>query len=584
LPAESALWLLPRPGGCYSPPLWRRPEGWREAVIRNDLGEVEPRALRLERLLSAHRRLLAEDDPARLLEVALEAAVGFLDADHGFILVRDADERPRVRAMLNMDLEALKATHFKPLRRIADQVLRHGEPFLSASLDADSRVGPESSLVDASRSVLVVPIRAREAILGVLYADRYHEGHGGFSVPDLRVLQSFSEALGLTLGRLQEVRELSARVQELRRTQVTLERMTTSLHEEVAAKSVEIARFEQDLDSKVRALGQRHGFGGIVGKSPKMKAIFGILRQVVDYPVPVLVTGESGTGKELIARAVHYESTRAREPFMAINCAAIPENLLESELFGYRRGAFTGALEDKPGLLRAARAGTVFLDEIGDMSPALQAKLLRVLQEREVRPIGGHQSEPVEARVVAATKRRLREEVARGTFREDLYYRLNMVEIEVPPLRERLEDLPALAEHFLERLDREMGLPRRTLSPEALQRLLRFDWPGNVRELENTLQSSALLSRGTLLGAEDLRISDDVVTHIPSRSVEAEGAVDAAVRTRADWEAREKELILDTLMRSGWNKTRTAELLGVSRRNLYRKLARHGIEGGEDDP
>jgi len=551
--------------------------------------------------LAAHRRLLAEEEPARLLEVALEAAASFLDADHGFVLMRDADERPRVRAVLNMDIETVRAPHFKPLRRIADHALRHGEPFLSASLETDSRVSPESSLVDAVRSVLVVPVRARDTVLGVLYADRYHDGNGGFTVPDLRIMQGFSETIGLTLVRLHDVRELAGRVQELRRTQANLERMTSSLHEEVAAKSVEIARFEKDLDSKVRALSQRHGFGGMVGKSPKMLTIFDMLRQVVDYIVPILILGESGTGKELVARAIHYESSRAREPFMAINCAAIPEHLLESELFGYRKGAFTGAQEDKPGLLRAARAGTVFLDEIGDMSPGLQAKLLRVLQEREVRPVGSHQSEPIEARIVAATRRRLRDEVARGTFREDLYYRLNMVEIELPPLRERLEDLPTLVEHFLERLDEELGLPRRTVSQDALQRLLRFNWPGNVRELENTIQSSALLCRSTVIRADDLRIFDGgLATGAPEARVEVPGTRPTAapplaarsvepmpsepgVRTRAEWEAREKALILDVLMRCGWNKTRAAEALGVSRRNLYRKLARHGIEGGEEE-
>ncbi|MCB9549361.1 MAG: sigma-54-dependent Fis family transcriptional regulator [Myxococcales bacterium] len=535
--------------------------------------------------MAAHRRLLAEEEPERLLEVALEALIGFLDADRGFALLREADGRPRLRAVHNVDLETVRAPHFRPLRRIADETLRQGEPFLSASLDADTRVSPESSLVDAARTVMVLPVRARDHVLGVLYADRYHEGDGGFVVADLRVAQGFAETVGLALSRLRDSRELGTRVTELRRTQATLERMTTSLHEEVAAKSVEIARFERDLDSKLRALGLKHGFGNIVGKSPRMQAMFEVLRQVADYAVPVLILGESGTGKELIARALHYESNRAAEPFVAINCAAIPEHLLESELFGFKRGAFTGAHRDKPGLFRAAGAGTLLLDEIGDMPLPLQAKLLRVLQEREVQPIGGTAPEPVEARVVAATKRRLREEVARGGFREDLYYRLNMVEVEVPPLRERLEDVPVLAEHFLERLDQELGLPRRTLSREALRRLMHFDWPGNVRQLENAVQSSAILSRGAVVEESELRLPDmppAAPPPPPSPALAPGGAQPAGgIQTRDEWDALEKNRILDAMVQSGWNKSRAATILGVSRRNLYRKLARHGIEGGD---
>ncbi|MEZ4464619.1 MAG: sigma-54 dependent transcriptional regulator [bacterium] len=466
------------------------------------------------------------------------------------------------------------------MRRIADETLRQGEPFLSASWTPTPARQPRSSLVDARPHGDGAARPRPRPRPGGAVRRWYHDGSGGFVVADLRVTQGTAETVGLALSRLHDSRELAGRVTELRRTQAALERMTTSLHEEVAAKSVEIARFERDLDSKLRALGLKHGFGNIVGRSPRMLALFDVLRQVADYAVPVLIIGESGTGKELIARALHYESNRAAEPFVAINCAAIPEHLLESELFGFKRGAFTGAHRDKPGLFRAAGAGTLLLDEIGDMPLPLQAKLLRVLQEREVQPIGGTTTEPVEARVVAATKRRLREEVARGTFREDLYYRLNMVEVEVPPLRERLEDVPVLAEHFLERLDQELGLPRRSLSREALRRLMHFDWPGNVRQLENAVQSSAILARGSVVGEAELRLPTEAPPPpSPPRVVVPVAA--APIQTRDEWDAQEKSRILEAMVQSGWNKSRAATILGISRRNLYRKLARHGIEGGD---
>ena len=543
----------------------------------------------LERLLSQFKRLLSSKDEGRLLELALDGAVSYVEGDHGFILMRDGD-RPRVRAAHNLDRETLSSDRFRPIRKIADYVLGEAEPFLSASVGDDSRFAANESIYEVPRAVIAVPLRTPEQTLGVLYVDKLHAGEEPFQVEDLRILQEWGDTTARAwevVGRLQLMHENSS---ELRRKADELELITHSLQEDVALKSVEIAHFERALDTTTRALGEKYTFHNIVGRSPKMRQTFDVLAQVMDYPVPALITGESGTGKELIARALHHGGPRKDQPFMAINCAAIPENLLESELFGYKRGAFTGATSDKEGLFRGARQGTVFLDEIGEMPLGIQAKLLRVLQEKEVRPIGGRTSEPVEARIVAATNRDLRQEVGAGRFREDLYYRLNVVEVSIPPLRDRVEDIPDLAEHFLQKFSEEFDLPKKRLTRGAVQILMQASWPGNVRQLENAIKSASILSRETVITAEELRqrlprtdsTAPAAVSHnLPRDSLELGTPQSRAISNRSDWEAHEKQRILDALVRCSWNKTRVATELGVSRRNLYRKLSRYGIEGAE---
>ncbi|MCA9544163.1 MAG: sigma-54-dependent Fis family transcriptional regulator [Myxococcales bacterium] len=533
--------------------------------------ESRSRTSRLERLVAVSKRIAAEEDTGRLLELALDAMVDHAAADQAFILLLDPEGRPRVRSAHNLDRATVRSSRFRPYREVADYVLRTGEPFVG-SAGGPGEGQPGESLLDPGRVVAALPLRSREQVMGVVYLDQLPGGELAVGGMDLRVLQDFGEAVAVTIETRRELRALRTEVLRLRDVKASLEQKASSLHDEVAAKSVELAQAG-------RALADIYGAANIVGRSPAMRRVFEILAQVSDYAVPVLVTGESGTGKELIARALHHGSSRASEPFMAVNCAAIPEHLLESELFGYRKGAFTGAQKDKPGLFRAARGGTVFLDEVGELPLGLQAKLLRVLQEREVRPVGGTEALPMDARVIAATNADLARGVASGRFREDLFYRLNVVHIELPPLRERVEDIPLLAQHLLDRFCQEVGLPPRRFSAEAIQRMMRAPWPGNIRQLENGVKASAILSREPVIPANALRGIEGLVDD-PRPTAPPSGRI----RNRVQWEAHEREAIIESLVRCGWNKTRAAHELGISRRNLYRKLTRYGIEGEDDEP
>ena len=305
----------------------------------------------------------------------------------------------------------------------------------------------------------------------------------------------------------------------------------------------------------------------IVGRDPAMIEVFKLIGSVTRSRTPVLIRGETGTGKELVARAIHYNSEAAGEPFVALNCTAIPAELLESELFGHLRGAFTGAVSDRRGRFELAGRGTLFLDEIGDTSPALQAKLLRVLQEREFFPVGSEKSRRSEARVIAATNRDLEALVKEGRFREDLYYRLKVVEIRLPPLRERAGDIPVLVRHFLERGAAELHLPVPSLSDAALKLLAGHDWPGNVRELEHTLTRAMVLARGGVIGVEHLSLGPRV----------AQGADEPEDDSL---EAAERAQVRRVLQKTAGNKRQASALLGVSRPTLDRLIDKHGLAGG----
>ena len=345
----------------------------------------------------------------------------------------------------------------------------------------------------------------------------------------------------------------------------------------VVSKELDVRRLREENRSLREELGRRYEFKNIIAHSAKMQEVLGTVERVAPSNSTVLLGGESGVGKDLIARALHQHSRRAVGPLIKINCTAIPENLLESELFGYEKGAFTGAVSAKPGKFELADKGTIFLDEIGDVPGSIQVKLLRVLQDREFERLGGTKTLKVDVRVVAATNQDLRAALEEGTFREDLYYRLNVVPINIPPLRDRKEDIPYLADYFVERFARESGKPIRGITPAAQRVLMDFHWPGNVRELENIIERGVALSAGDMLDTADIRLDLS-----PARgTTDASGA--AFPSEGVTLEQFEDSIIQEALRRAGGNKSQAARLLGISRNALRYRLAKIGVPDEESN-
>jgi two-component system response regulator PilR (NtrC family) len=328
-----------------------------------------------------------------------------------------------------------------------------------------------------------------------------------------------------------------------------------------------------------RELRRLTGLDNIIGQSPNMRAIFDMIQTVAPQTSRVLITGESGTGKELVARAIHENSIRAQAPFITINCGAFPETLLESELFGYMKGAFTGANENRQGLFQAAHGGTLFMDEIGNMSLTMQVKLYRVLQEGKVRPIGSTEESDVDVRIIAATNKEFEKEIAEGRFREDLYYRLSVIPIQVPPLRERRDDIPLLARHFLERFRKTMEKPIEAISPEAMTRLESYDWPGNVRELENTMERAVALETGREISMKVLpdRIAGYSGSSLGAPEGQAAGFPVDGVDFEKEIAAAERRYLQAALEKAGGVRTRASEFLKISYRSFRHYAKKHNL-------
>ncbi len=395
---------------------------------------------------------------------------------------------------------------------------------------------------------MAVPLWKRDEILGVLQLDN-RESAGVFTSQDLEIITVLAHHASLAVANARLVKRLQAAEERLRKENQFLKGR------------------EQE-----RRTGGRAGKQEIIGQSPAMRTLLTQLDKVVDTRVTVLVEGETGVGKELIAAAVHYRSKRRDKLFVSQNCAAMPENLLESELFGHKKGSFTGAHEDKKGLFEIADSGTLFLDEVTEMPLSLQSKLLRVLQEGEIRAIGATAEKKVDVRIVAATNRNLEKEVSEGRFREDLYYRLKVFPLRVPPLRERRDDVPLLANYFLERYSQELGKPAGGFSQQAMELLQSYEWPGNVRELQNEVQRLVIqLDPGGFVTPELLS----------PRVRQVEGLIDRVRPTKGTlkemMDQLERWLLIEALREHGNNKTAAAKSLGITREGLHKKLRAHGL-------
>ena len=343
----------------------------------------------------------------------------------------------------------------------------------------------------------------------------------------------------------------------------------------VIQRALQLQAMKQEIRNLHKALSTSWQWGHILTNSPLMMDICKDTAKIALSQASVLISGESGTGKELIARAIHYNSRRANGPFIKINCAALPESLLESELFGHEKGAFTGAQTLRQGLFERAHQGTLLLDEIGEMPQGLQAKLLRILQEREFERIGGHQTIRVDIRIIAATNRCLQTMVKEGTFREDLFYRLNVIHLTLPPLRERREDIALLANHFLQKFSSENQRDIIEIDPTAISILTTWPWPGNIRELSNVIERAVVMSTGAVIFADDLPAQ---FRHPVSVTTEVKPAFSGERNLKEEMKREEKRIIVEVLEQQDGNRTRTALMLGISRRALMYKLQEYGID------
>ena len=493
----------------------------------------------LANLYEVSRTIAEQGEVEPLMEKIVAIAVGRTGAERGLLMLRDA-KSGELRSGWSRGIDEQSARDAANVSKSVLEQAGRGVSVLISDAESDPTFSQSASVtLFGIRSIMCVPLRIGEEVLGTLYVDSRAQ-RGYFSEDDLRFLQALSDQLALALA----YGQLVGRVSRERAEVLTSAR-------------------------------QAQSFGRLIGRSTVMLDVFAQLEKIASSELSLLILGESGTGKELVARAVHAKSPRCDGPFLSENCAALPESLLESILFGHRRGSFTGAEEDKKGLFELAKGGTLFLDEVGDMSPALQAKLLRVLQEREVRPLGAAASIEVDVRVIAATHQDLADLVATGRFRQDLFYRLNGVTVVMPPLRERREDIPPLFEHLLKKECVAQGRESPKIDPAVMRALVGYDWPGNVRELENTARRMLLFEEDGRIGPAALASAPELVasSHPQRRETSRE-------RTeRGAGDADEHARILEAIRASGGNKSDAAVLLGISRATLYRRLKE--LEAGD---
>jgi transcriptional regulator with GAF, ATPase, and Fis domain len=498
----------------------------------------------LEAVLELAKRVLAERDPSQCLASALDGLIELCRAERGIIVLTGDDGSPVFEEARNLHHQDLARPEFEISRTILERVRSSGESFWSANVLDDPTVSAAQSVrLLQVLSVICVPVRAAGEILGAIYLDN-RRLTGVFDGRTAELIERVADLISLAIAGALERRRLQARVEELSRT-----------------------------------LRDHVGFAEIVGHDAKLLAVLERIAQVADSDVGVLILGESGTGKELIARALHGASRRAGRPFVAVNCGALPESLLDSELFGHARGAFTGAVQDHAGWFERAQGGTILLDEAGEMTPALQVKLLRVIDSREFARVGSATVRRSDARIIAATNRDLRKLVASGGFREDLFYRLAVVEIEVPPLRDRQGDIVLLAQRFLERFAAKHGRERQ-LSARVVRVLLAHAYPGNIRELQNAIERAVLVSTGPEITPDDLPPAFALLRREAGAVVPDNPPMFRVAKARVV-EEFERHFFEDALAAAHGNISAAARASGLDYKNFHAKVARHRLDPGK---
>jgi transcriptional regulator with GAF, ATPase, and Fis domain/tetratricopeptide (TPR) repeat protein len=533
-----------------------------------------PERDRLLRFLRAACELQQRSGHKDQVSAVLDRALALFGAEQALLVELDESGAQTIRAARRAPGRDIEDVDARTSRSIVSEAASADAIQILPDAMSDHELGERPSVADLGmRSLLAAPLRlgGRNRYVLVLEdrstADRFAEN-------DRSLAEAYAQLAAAALERSELARETST----LKEALATKDEELVRLRAQLMAANVEHLDKSRELEAQLTAaafeLGQVSSYGNIVGSSEPMRRVFQLLDKVKGSDVPILIQGESGTGKELVARAIHFESHRENQPFHAINVAALPESLLEAELFGHVKGAFTGADRDKVGLFEAANGGTLFLDEVGDMPPSMQTKLLRVLQENEVRPIGARKARQIDVRIVTATNKDLRQLVEEGLFRADLYYRLNVVGVGLPPLRERKEDIPQLVEYLLEKIANKTGEKRKSLDRRVVDHLMHYSWPGNVRELENELRRLVALS--------GLRISErDLSDHIRRKSTDR---VELSIPRLDDGETLkermailERRLLIEALKAHDNNKTKTAKALGLSRYGFLKKLDRHSL-------
>lgn len=467
----------------------------------------------------------------------------YLDMNRGTVALRSNDEVSIIAAH-GMSEEEIKKGRYRLGEGIIGRVAKLGSPIVIPNIGDEplflNKTGARKIIKKENVAFLCVPIKFKSEVLGVLSVDRLFGLKGISFEEDLRLLKIIASLMAQSV------------------------KLHMELEKEREAFIEEKEYLKQQLKGKYR-------IENIIGQSDSMQEVFESIHRVAPSRANVLLRGESGTGKELVAKAIHYMSPRAKGTFVKFNCASIPEGLLESELFGHEKGAFTGALALRKGRFELADRGTIFLDEIGDLPIMLQPKILRVLQEKEFERVGGEKTIKVDVRLIAATSRNLENLVAEGRFREDLYYRLNVVPIFLPPLRERREDIGLLSDYFLKKYNRENNSSVRT-SAEVLQTFSEYEWPGNVRELENTVERLVVMAKGSVISKSDLPLN------LREQSIKTKYSSQIKDDLPATVEAIEKAKILDALDKSGWVQAKAARLLGITPRQIGYKIIRYGLK------
>ena len=478
----------------------------------------------LETLTSIAATINSLEDPDHLQERILESAMEAVGAERGFVILTTSSGLPDLEVKSHRNFHDNELVELERISRtVVMEVIKKGEPLLLYEAQKDERFGSsESIVIEQIQSIACVPLTLKSRRIGAIYLDSVSKP-GRFNHESLKLLTAIADQAA------------------------------------VAIENARLYRSVRDENRHLRGEVQRlYGFEEIIGRSRPMRDVFDTLSRVIDSDASVLIQGESGTGKELVARAIHYNGSRKEKPFVAVFCGSLPDELLESELFGHKKGAFTGAVADKKGLFEAAHMGTVFLDEIADLSPRMQTTLLRVLQEGEIRRVGDTEVRRVDVRIVSATNQSLEERTTSGDFREDLYYRLNTIDITMPPLRRRGGDIDLLANHFLDKFAVKGRAHIEGFEPGALEMLRKYSWPGNVRELENVIERAVVLCRGNTIAVEDLRL----------RPIEEQNPFESGITLKEV----ERIVTLRTLKDLDGNVSETARTLGVSRRWLHYRL------------